>query len=64
MYHPGMTLGEATQLLDPNNRWACACCGPPRGENLCYCQLAVRDAGQLKRGAHIVAKLLADAADN
>ena len=57
-----MTLGEATEVLA--STWACACVGRPPGAPLnspCYCQLAVAEAEQLRRAAHIVARLLADA---
>jgi hypothetical protein len=58
---PGMTLEQAVWLLRPDNARACACFGPSRGESLCPCALGVREARQLKRAAHIVARLLDDA---
>jgi hypothetical protein len=50
-----MTLGEALELLNAPP-WACACIGPP----LC-CRYSFIQARALQRGAHIVAKLLAEA---
>lgn len=50
-----MTLGEALELLNAPP-WACACVGPP----FC-CHYGFVQAYALQRGAHIVAKLLAEA---
>ena len=59
-----MTLGEARRLLD-NAGWACACIGPPipspRGTP-CHCRLAFAQAEALVRAAHIMARLIQDAA--
>ncbi len=51
-----MTLGEARRLLT-GPTWACACTGFPD-----CCVYRGEQARALQRGAHIVAKLLADAA--
>lgn len=51
-----MTLGEAMRLLRGPS-WACACTGFPN-----CCNYAFPQARALQRGAHIVAKLLADVA--
>ena len=59
-----MTLGEAIELL--NTPYACACIGPPWGSprgTPCSCRLSVGQAKALQRAAHIVARLLADAAE-
>lgn len=53
----GMTLGQAMDRLHVEQEWACACMGGP----LC-CIKVYRRAEALQRGAHIVAKLLTDAA--
>lgn len=50
-----MTLGEAMRLLQGQG-WACACTGFPN-----CCRYAFDQAWALQRGAHIVAKLMADA---
>jgi len=50
-----MTLGEATEIRQ--HPWVCACAGGP---NCCMFRWIV--AEDLQRGAHIVAKLLADRA--
>lgn len=55
----GMKLGDAVddlRWLDKNGPIGCACVGPPA-----CCRFAYRQAQALQRGAHIVAKLLADA---
>jgi hypothetical protein len=54
-----VTLGEALDLL--RSSWACACIGPAPGASTCPCRLAVAEARELQRGAHIVARLLSDA---
>ena len=51
-----MTLGEATELRAAAP-WACACVGPPH-----CCRYAIDQAAALNRAAHIVARLLTDAA--
>lgn len=56
-----MTLGEAL-VLEP---WWCACMGAPNGaprNTPCHCRLVQDQRGRLIRAAHIVVKLLADAA--
>lgn len=62
-WHNDMTLGRATELLRPPF-WACACVGPPYPSPVgtpCFCQLSANQARRLRRGAHIVAKLLLSA---
>lgn len=49
-----MTLGEATEI-NKGPGWACACLGGP---DCCMFRWTV--AEDLQRGAHIVAKMLAD----
>lgn len=51
-----MTLGEAMEILTPPGLAPCACMG---GVYCCWFRAIVAD--DLQRGAHIVAKLLADA---
>lgn len=58
-----MTLGQAMQVR--RWEWACACVGPPipsPPDTPCHCRLSVIQAEALHRGAHIIAKLLTDAA--
>jgi len=55
-----MTLGEATELL-AMPPWACACTGP--WPPPCNCQRVFAEARQLRRAAHIVAKLLVTHSD-
>lgn len=57
-----LTLGEATARADDDDIIACACIGPPPPAPLgspCMCALANLRAEQLRRAAHIVAKLIA-----
>lgn len=59
-----MTLGQALELLRGPS-WACACIGPYPGSPpgaLCPCMAAYAHARVLVRAAHIVVKLLSDAA--
>ena len=58
----GMALDDATELLRGDGV-ACACTGIAPGDSLCGCQLVVARARQLRRGAHIVARQLADLRD-
>ena len=54
-----MTLGDAAELLATDG-WPCACSGPLPGSRLCCCQRTFADARNLRRGAHIAAKQLAE----
>jgi hypothetical protein len=58
-----MTLQEATTWLSPYRPLiGCACVGPLPGDPLCPCHRATVEAAALKRGAHIAARLILDAA--
>lgn len=56
-----MTLGEAHEMLTAPPI-GCACVGGPPGFGACFCRLGFGQAERLKRAAHIVAKLVDDAA--
>lgn len=62
-HYDAMTLGEASALLAAPS-WACACAGGPPGAPLgaCFCRLSYGQARRLQRAAHIVARLISDAA--
>lgn len=53
-WQASMTLGQAIELRNAAP-WACACVGPPH-----CCRFRGAQAAALHRGAHIVARLLAD----
>jgi hypothetical protein len=63
-WRPGMTLGQALAVIEFGG-WACACIGRAWGDPPgapCGCRASWSQVEALQRGAHIVARCLADAA--